>query len=490
MDEPAHILDELNDLISVTKAEARLQTNRWMAWTIGPDFAPSVENLATYLALRHHDLRPLQRSLMTLGLSSLGRLEGRAMPTLEAVQRALRAMLGGAGELSCDETAFFSGAERLAARSHCLFGPCHDPRQAALLVTCPSEAADDPDFMVQLAQRGVEAIRINCAHDDADAWGRMIKHARAAGDAVGTPLKIFMDLGGPKIRTGKIRARHHKKRLLTGDRIAIVAPGGLNRKADPDIAFRMECSLVEALAAARPGHRLFIDDGKIMATVERIDKGSIVAIVTRCDATGAKLKPEKGINFPDSELLIPALTAKDREDLKFVATHADAINFSFVQSVDDVVLLQEALAAIRPNDWHEMPLVLKIETARAVKNLPDLVVRAGARQPVGIMIARGDLAIEIGFTRMAEMQEEILWIGEAAQVPVIWATQVLEHLVKEGIPNRGELTDAAMAVRAECVMLNKGPYLMEAIDELDALLGRMDDHVHKKTPQLRRLQSW
>jgi pyruvate kinase len=102
----------------------------------------------------------------------------------------------------------------------------------------------------------------------------------------------------------------------------------------------------------------------------------------------------------------------------------------------------------------------------------------------------GKLAVEIGFARMAEMQEEILWIGEAAHVPVIWATQVLEHLIKKGTPSRREMTDAAMAARAECVMLNKGPYLFGVIDELHTLLGRMGEHQHKKTPLLRRLKSW
>ncbi len=121
-------------------------------------------------------------------------------------------------------------------------------------------------------------------------------------------------------------------------------------------------------------------------------------------------------------------------------------------------ILQEALAERRPDGWQKLSLVLKIETAHAVRNLPDIVVRAAGRQPTAIMIARGDLAIEIGFARTAEMQEEILWIGEAAHVPVIWATQVLEHLVEKGMPSRGEMTDAAMAACAECVMLNKGPF--------------------------------
>jgi pyruvate kinase len=173
-----------------------------------------------------------------------------------------------------------------------------------------------------------------------------------------------------------------------------------------------------------------------------------------------------------------------------VAQHADGISYSFVQSAEDVALLQEELAQRRPTDWQRLLVVLKIETLRGLRNLPAMMVQAGSRQPAAIMIARGDLAAEIGFVRTAEMQEEILWIAEAAQVPVIWATQVLESLVKKGVKVRGEMTDAAAAVRAECVMLNKGPYVLEAVAQLDRLLARMAAHHHKKTPQLRQLSSW
>lgn len=119
-----------------------------------------------------------------------------------------------------------------------------------------------------------------------------------------------------------------------------------------------------------------------------------------------------------------------------------------------------------------------------------MLVRAAGHQPTAVMIARGDLAVEIGFARLAEMQEEILWICEAAHVPVIWATQVMESFLKTGVPSRGEMTDAAMAARAECVMLNKGPYLFEGLALLDRLLGRMSGHMAKKTHLLRPLSSW
>jgi pyruvate kinase len=107
---------------------------------------------------------------------------------------------------------------------------------------------------------------------------------------------------------------------------------------------------------------------------------------------------------------------------------------------------------------------------------------------VGVMIARGDLAVECGYQRLAEVQEEILWICEAAHVPVVWATQVLESLSKTGIPSRSEITDAAMGERAECVMLNKGPFVVQAVKVLDDILQRMQAHQEKKRSMLRKLR--
>jgi pyruvate kinase len=166
------------------------------------------------------------------------------------------------------------------------------------------------------------------------------------------------------------------------------------------------------------------------------------------------------------------------------------VGYSFVQTAADVAILLTALAERVPSDRAWPALVLKIETKRAVRNLPELIVQAAGKLPTAVMIARGDLAIELGFERIAEMQEEILWLCEAASVPVVWATQVLDELAKEGVPTRAEVTDAAMANRAECVMLNKGPHIMEAIRMLDGVLTRMEGHQYKKSPQLRRLRSW
>ncbi len=230
------------------------------------------------------------------------------------------------------------------------------------------------------------------------------------------------------------------------------------------------------------GHRVLIDDGAIEGVVERVEPDSFDVVITRPDQ--AKLKGEKGINLPDTAFVAPALTAEDRVALDVIAPLADLVSLSFVRSVDDAVELRAELDARgRP----DVAVGLKIEHTAAFVALPKLLLYACERPPTAVMLARGDLAIEVGFERLAELQEQVLWLCEAAHVPVIWATQVAESLAKNGIPTRAEVTDVAWASRAECVMLNKGPHILEAIRFLDNVFARMHEHQDKRTPLLRRL---
>src|SRR5262249_5214431 len=163
----------------------------------------------------------------------------------------------------------------------------------------------------------------------------------------------------------------------------------------------------------------------------------------------AKLRSEKGINLQESDLELPALTLKDIEALAFVAKHADAVAMSFVQQPKDIDDLFREIGKLGASP---LGIMLKIETKAAFTRLPDLLLTAIGHPPVAVMIARGDLGVEVGFDRLSEVQEEILWLCEAAYVPVILATQVLESLAKGGMPSRAEVSDAAMGSRAECVM--------------------------------------
>ena len=150
---------------------------------------------------------------------------------------------------------------------------------------------------------------------------------------------------------------------------------------------------------------------------------------------GEKLGAEKGINLPETRIDIPALTPDDLEALKFILQHADLVGYSFVRTESDVC---ELLKRLEEMGGQHLGLILKIETRKGFDNLPKLILAAMRMRSFGVMIARGDLAVECGYQRLAEVQEEILWICEAAHVPVIWATQVLETLAKKGMPSRSE----------------------------------------------------
>ena len=181
---------------------------------------------------------------------------------------------------------------------------------------------------------------------------------------------------------------------------------------------------------------------------------------------------------------LPSLTDEDISYLPFIVKHADIVGYSFVRTAYDVKQLMEELSGLNRLD---IGMVLKIENKDAFNNLPDLLLTAMQWSNIGVMIARGDLAVELGVERISEVQEQILWVCEAAHVPVIWATQILENLAQTGLATRAEITDASMSVRAECVMLNKGPYIMETINTLYNILQRMETHQNKKTGTLRQL---
>ncbi|MDX9768053.1 MAG: pyruvate kinase [Ectothiorhodospiraceae bacterium] len=235
----------------------------------------------------------------------------------------------------------------------------------------------------------------------------------------------------------------------------------------------------------RPGQPVWIDDGKAGAAIESVDGRSALLHITHCRPQGFRLREDKGLNFPGADLRLGPLSARDLADLDFVACHADMVGFSFVETRDDMRRLMDELAR---REASQLAIVAKIETQSAVQNLPEIILGTIGRHPLGIMIARGDLAVELGAERLAEIQEELLWLCEAAHVPVIWATQVLETMARTGAVSRPELTDAAMSGRAECVMLNKGPYILNALRSLDDILRRMQDHQHKKMAQLRALR--
>lgn len=276
-------------------------------------------------------------------------------------------------------------------------------------------------------------------------------------------------------------------RLHRGDRVWLAGEAPAPAQPANDALPSIPCTLPQVFSQVRAGERVWFDDGRIGGVVRRATSHGLEVEIVQARAGGEPLMADKGINFPDSQLALPALTDKDLEDLQTVAQVADLVGLSFAQQPEDV---QQLLQALQTRGASRVGVILKIETLQGFENLPELLLAAMAAPSAGVMIARGDLAVECGYERLAEVQEEMLWCAEAAHMPVIWATQVLETLAKTGVPSRAEISDASMGVRAECVMLNKGPYITEAIHMLDDILRRMAGHQAKKTPLLRALRAW
>jgi pyruvate kinase len=575
---------------------------------IAPGYQASARNLLHYLALRQVDLRPLQGELAALGLTSLGSREAQTLGALDALLVALHAMAGKSWQPDYPTTPLLNmgdGSIVLDYHSQLLLGSPAGKRSVRIMVTMPSEASWDYLLVRNLLAAGMDVMRINCAHDDENAWLGMVNNLRRAERELGRTAKIYADLAGPKLRTGaiepigrvvKFRPRRNLRgeviepaqvwltpadapepaphgaptilpverqvielagpgdviefsdtrgkrrelliiqaigdsRLTTAAKTAYVEQGMLARLVRdgetlaegafgplPDVVAPLElavgdllvltregipgraavrdaegnvveparipCSLDAAFESAEPGQIVRFDDGKIGSRVVSNDGEEIVVQISYTGPRMARLRPEKGINLPDTALSISALTEKDLHDLEFLVKYVDMVGLSFVRTPEDVFQLEQRLEELGGS---EIGVVLKVENREAFENLPRLLLTAMYSPPVGVMVARGDLAVEVGFERLAEVQEEILWLCEAAHVPVIWATQVLEGLAKTGSPTRAEVSDAVMSGRAEAVMLNKGPYIVEAVRFLNGVLERMHAHQHKRRSMLRKL---
>jgi pyruvate kinase len=477
---------EVAELRREVASQGRAIFASWRPWIRRRAFLSGAFNLACYVALRRHDLRDLQERLMPLGLSSLGRCESRVLPTLQALERSLAACCPQPSNARYPGSARFFRGERILARNTAeLLNPPAGKRNVRIMVTL--DGALQPERIQSLVSAGMDCARINTAHDRADVWHALVRKVRAAAAQTPRSCKICADLGGPRMRIETVRLAPGRQRVVVGDVIQLAARADM---AQPGGGFFASCSMPELIPQMQAGERVSIDEGRIGCVITARSADALTLRVCAARETGEKLKPQKGLNFPDARPIVESLTAADLAALDELADEVDMFGLSFVGSASDVERLHAEIARRRDPRLAPCGIVLKIETALGLHNLPEIIVRSAGLAPTAVMIARGDLAIEIGYQRLAEVQEELLWLCEAASVPVIWATEVLDGFVKKGRLRRAEFTDAAMAERADCVMLNKGEYVEEAVGILDDVLGRMQGHQTKKTSRLRALHSW
>lgn len=568
--------------------------------SVHPKYRKSAINLVHYWALRQEDIRSLQNKLKKIGLSRLGKAEAHIQASMLATYSIVK-NLASQQEVNIPESevSIPEGERLLVKNTKALLGNKTAGRSVRIMVTQPEQASENKELIKSMLLAGMNIARINCAHDAPAVWLKIINNIKSASESAGVKCKTCMDLGGPKVRTGKMSAGPRVKKLrplkdefgrvikpyefsvvpdsrfnekdihqvpvddkffselsentelrlvdtrgksriifigriagyeaeasvskttylMAGTKVSFLramkhfvgevgnlpeSEGSIKLyKGDVVHLFRQEISgkegirdregklvsppvfsftLPEIFGDLNVGEKVLFDDGKIEGLIESKNESYVAVNIVNASIRGSRLRADKGINFPESNLNISGLTEKDKEDLKFVAKHADIVNLSFVNSEKDIGDLYNEFAK---NTFKKVPgIILKIETKKGYKNLFEILLKSMQNYPVGVMIARGDLAIECGWQNMARVQEEILSLCNAAHVPVIWATQVLENMAKTGFPSRSEITDAATAQRAECVMLNKGPNILEAIKLLDVILKNMKDYQEKKANML------
>ena len=591
-------LDSVIDRISEFEHKYETQLN-----SVHPNYALSAKNLVHYLALRSFNINIFQDKLEDLGLPITLESQNNILYNMLNFRTVINSLMH--NELIEEEQEYIHNKKVkiiLKKNYRALFGKIKNKRKTAILVTQPLDAANHKQFTKSLLKQGMDCARINCAHDDKIIWKQIIDNIKENEKH----CKIMMDLGGPKLRTGKmkpgpkvihikpkkntlgqviepakiwlapygvrppmdkevdavipvnkkwlrktkkgsyiifrdsrdkkckikIKAKedrgrwgscsdsafvitgtllnvflekkstseiHSVQELLPLEEVIFLFEGDLlrlDKKAilgEPTIydhegnlkeLAHISCTLPEIFDTVKSGDEVYFNDGKIGGLVKEVHPDHLIIEITNAKKKGGKLKADKGINFPNSDLGVSGLTKKDKTDLKFVAKHADTINFSFVNNKQDVEGLLDELKKLKA----EIGIILKIETKEGYRNLPSILLKAMENYPIGVMIARGDLAIEAGWKNFAIIQEEILQLCDAAHLPDIWATQVLENLAKKGIPTRAEITDAAMAQRADCVMLNKGPYIEKAVRMLDKVIRKMQRIQKKKMTLLPKLE--
>ena len=356
------------------------------------------------------------------------------------------------------------------------------PRRTKIVATL-GPATDDPGVLDGLIDAGVDVVRLNLSHDTHDRHRQRVEMLRARAAEAGRQVGVLMDLQGPKIRIGQFA--HGPIELFRGDRFAIDASCPLDAGDQARVGTTLP-SLVEDVAA---GDTLLLDDGAIELGVEAV-QGSCIDCAVR---VGGTLSNNKGINKKGGGLSAPALTDKDKDDIHFAAAlDADYLAVSFVCNGDDVRLARELFQEAGGRGG----IVAKIERAEALRALEDIIDAADA-----IMVARGDLGVEIGDAELPAVQKRLIHLARDRNSVVITATQMMQSMIDNPLPTRAEVFDVANAVLdgTDAVMLSaessigkNPPKVVEALDRIcleaeknvrrsghriDSVFGRVDEAI-------------
>jgi pyruvate kinase len=336
------------------------------------------------------------------------------------------------------------------------------PRNKTKIVCTIGPASESQEVMKQMIEAGMNVARLNFSHGDFTAHKRIIENLRAASKSLGRRIAIMADLSGPKMRIGTITPEPIE--LKPGDTFVLTTDditGDRNR---------VSVSFADLPKRVKPGDTLFLNDGYIEIEVNRIMGNDVICTVK----VGGELRSRKGLNLPGIDLGISAFTGRDHECLRFALENGvDAVSQSFVERASDIEAVRKAAADL----GHQPLIIAKIERSGALDHFEEILDASN-----GIMIARGDLGVEVPIEQIALVQKRLMRMANMRAKPVITATQMLESMTDNRRPTRAEATDVANAIidGTDCVMLSgesaMGKYPVDAVAMLAKIAAVTEDH--------------
>ena len=341
------------------------------------------------------------------------------------------------------------------------------PSHKTKIVATIGPASESPEMLVRLIRAGLSVARLNFSHGDFTGHAERIARIRAAEKAVGRRVAIMADLPGPKMRVGKIEPEPIQ--LRPGEKFTVTSDEVIGN------AQRVSVSFERLPRVVKPGDRLFLNDGLVQLVVDRIAGNDVQCTI----AVGGELRSRKGLNLPGIKLGISAFTDHDRACLEFaLKAGVDAVSQSFVETAADVEAVRSAAAALGKNPF----LIAKIERADALEHFDDILKAAD-----GIMVARGDLGVEVPIEEIALLQKKLIAKASLVGKPAITATQMLESMVSSRLPTRAESTDVANAILdgTDCIMLSGESAMGKYPEEAVTMLARIATYTEAHRPPTR-----
>lgn len=464
---------------------------------VHPHNKMSVMNMLRYITLRSHDLRKVHDSLSERGVTSLRSAESYVYRNVTDALKLVNLLQGKEWQPkeSIESLGYKKSKKLLSYNANQLFNKKEKKHSTEIMVTLPESAYADEDILKDLLRSGMEIARIDLHKGDIHEWLEVIKKLRNYSLELKAPCKILADLPKNELKIEDFRVIKKSMKLRqyisvqNGDHIKLSTQCtqatdcvyGLNKELITPATLPL--SQIDINAIANVGDQIILSKGNIKGIILSKTEWDMKVLIKQTHKKKSKI-------FADSHVSIPNRLIEEQEykiNTKLINAIKDAVDMigiSGLQSHKNIISFFDE-SQLLANE--EVGLVVHIDSQRSWSDLPLIMIEAMRHKKIGIMVDRENIAMDVGADRAVEIKDQILWLCEAAHVPVIWSTNILENLTKSGIAKPAEITDAAKAARTECVMLSDGPFIIDAVNMLSNILVKMEQHSYKKKNLMRTL---